>query len=334
MTDLVGRLSQLVVRNGPKWQELPEWARFLFRLGYEVGRRPAEDRRLVVAVGVPTRFLAAAAASSGVVAGRVSSENSVAQLHDHFVRLCSLKVGASVNYEYGGRLFKGEIQGQCGIAGETWLRVRIQDPEAGGETHLIQESESLRVSPAEEPDGILPMRPHGIAAVSRPAFLLSLLGHAGYHGILRATSLDCLLVGKAGLLKGELGGVRLGIHTGTRTIEEGRLNDIARTRQLIGARRTYRSFIFSSASRMHPPIAASRPRCVVFDGATGFLKWRHNWRSSHWVLFLDKTEPRCVDGATAVNDEYESRSVGIAGEFSSLRLPPAVELTAFYGPCQ
>jgi hypothetical protein len=148
------------------------------------------------------------------------------------------------------------------------------------------------------------------------------------------TSLDCLIVGKAGRLKSELGGVKLGIQLNGRTVEEGRLDDIARTRQVTGPRRTYRSSIVSSTSRLHPLLSSARPRCVVFDGATGFLKWRHNWRGSHWVLVLDKTDPRCADGAIAVNDEYEGRSLGVVPELSSLKRPPSVEFTAFYEPGQ
>lgn len=86
---MLGRLHLLLIQDGSKWQELPEWARFFVRLGFEVGRRPVEDRRLIVAVGVPARFLAAAAASAGVVAGRISGDGSSAHLQEHYCVVAS-----------------------------------------------------------------------------------------------------------------------------------------------------------------------------------------------------------------------------------------------------
>jgi hypothetical protein len=329
---MLGRLHLLLIQDRSKWHELPEWARFFVRLGFEVGRRPAQDRRLVVAVGVPARFLAAAAASAGVVAGGVSGDTSNA--HEHFLGLCSAAEGTPVILERGGRQYLGEIHGHVKREGEVWLRVRIQDPKTGGETHLIRESQSSRVSLVNQSSGVLPKQPHGVAPISRPAFIRSLLGTEGLHRISSATALDCVIVGKAGWLKSELGGVKLGIETGGRTVEEGRLDDITRTRQVIGPKRNYRSFIVSSTSRLRHALSTARPRCVVFDGALGFLKWRHNWRSSHWILVLDKTDPRCSDGAIALNGEYEGRSIGIAEDLSSFKRPPAVEITAFYGAVQ
>ena len=86
-----------------------------------------------------------------------------------------------------------------------------------------------------------------------------------------------------------------------------------------------------SASKLRSSLASTKPACVIFDGASGFLKWRHNWRSSDWLVLLDRTDLRCLDGATAVNDEYESRSLALATELSSVPRPESVELTAFYG---
>src|SRR5436190_669448 len=186
---MLGRLHLLMIWDGGKWHELPEWTRFFIRLGFEVGRRPVDQRRLIVAVGVPARFLAAAAASAGVVAGGVSGETSNAR--EQFLALCSAADGTPVILERGGRQYTGEIHGHVERAGEVWLRVRIQHPKTGGETHLIRESESSRVNLVNEPSGVLPEQPHGVAPISRPVFIRSLLGTGGLHRISSATALDC-----------------------------------------------------------------------------------------------------------------------------------------------
>jgi hypothetical protein len=169
--------------------------------------------------------------------------------------------------------------------------------------------------------------------VLRPGFLRSLLGLEGFQTLSSAASLDCLIVGSAGSLKSELGDVRLAMRGHDERIEEGRLNDIIRARQVLGPRRTYRSFIVSSTARLPSVLSNAQPTCIVFDGGAGFLKWRHHWRRSHWLIVLDKTDPRCAEAVTAVNQEYEGRSLGLATELSSLKRPPSVDLTAFYGAC-
>lgn len=331
---MLDRLHLLQIEDGRGWQQFPEWARFIVSLGFEVGRHPLGDRRLIVALGVPTRVLAAAAGSAGVVGGCMDGDNQATNLRQHFQELIGSEPGTPVTLDHLGRQYSGEIQGFEVRDGEFWLRVRIQDAETGGETHFIRQTQSPRVRHAAAEPVNLPKQPHGITPVLRPGFLRSLLGHEGLQSASAATTLDCLIVGRAGPLKSELGSVKLAIRVQGERWEEGRLNDIARARQVLGSRRNYRSFILSSTSRLHPALSSARPKCVVFDGAMGFLKWRHHWRGSHWFVVLDKTDPRCPEGAAAVNSEYEGRNLGIAGDLSSLKRPPSVEISAFYGPCQ
>lgn len=49
------------------------------------------------------------------------------------------------------------------------------------------------------------------------------------------------------------------------------------------------------------------PRLVLFDGAQGFIKWRHFFGKSDWVIILDRTEPHYQEAVHGINDGYSRR---------------------------
>lgn len=326
---MVPGLESLHLFDGRDWQLLPAWCRFFLQLGCRVGEVPVNERRLVVAVSIPTRALAAAFACAGVVAGRIFAGLSPDRWADHFALLCSVGVGTPVVLTRGPRQFQGEILGPATYAGESWIRVRIQRQDAGGETHFVPERECSRVSLLAETPSLLPGQPHGVTAVARAGFLEAVLGYDGAHALYAETSIECLVVGQVGALRRELD-LPVGVLHGEGAVEEGRLGDLARTRQVVGPGRTYRSYAVTATSAELPAAPRPRPAVVVFDGALGFLKWRHRWSDTHWVVILDRTEPRCVDGANELNARYAGRSLGLAQDAASLPRPRAVEVMAYW----
>ena len=53
---------------------------------------------------------------------------------------------------------------------------------------------------------------------------------------------------------------------------------------------------------------------VVFDGATGFLKWGQLWQSRHQVVRLDRTGPYFEDAISAINNRFSQNQ--IAGDMA------------------
>lgn len=65
---------------------------------------------------------------------------------------------------------------------------------------------------------------------------------------------------------------------------EGTLQEVLRVREFSSANQSYRSQVFSVNNRKLPGTAGRmKPAFAVFDGATGFLKWREKFRNSDWI---------------------------------------------------
>jgi hypothetical protein len=266
--------------------------------------------------------------------GRLMRRPSINDHSRHFDELLALAAGTSVTLERGGRRFRGVFVGGVQEHNETWVRVRVQDEEAGGETHFVSKAEAFRVTvDGTEGEVELPHHPHGATPTARPRFVKGVVGPQLFRALTDETELDVLFIGKGGVLQDELREVKIGVRSGDGRIEEGRLFDLARTRQLVGANRAYRSFIApSSVATLRPAVAASRPAAVVFDTPLAFLKWRHYWPASNLILLLDRTDSRCSDGADAINEDYAGRSLPIPVRLSQNATPPSVELMAYFEP--
>jgi hypothetical protein len=116
-------------------------------------------------------------------------------------------------------------------------------------------------------------------------------------------------------------------------MQRARLSDVLRIRKLLHAGQPYRSEVVSSIGRRAPTdVGNDVPFAVVFDGATGFLKWRHLWPQANWVVALDHTEPRCDEAAAAVDALYQDRAVGGPVPLLLPELPGRVDLAAFRVP--
>ena len=122
---------------------------------------------------------------------------------------------------------------------------------------------------------------------------------------------------------------KLSVGPRARETSAGTLQDILRIRRLSSTSEAFRSDIFPVRSKGHAMESEEMaPHLVVFDGAVGFLKWRHIWPHCNWVVILDRTEPRFEEAAQIVNEDYFSRV-----DEEKLELPDAppvsVELVSY-----
>ena len=107
----------------------------------------------------------------------------------------------------------------------------------------------------------------------------------------------------------------------------GTLNHLLRLRGSGVARGAYRTDVLAAqASR----IAASLegPPHVVFDGASGYLRWRGRFAGSHAVVVLDRTDPRYDEAARQLHLDYVRRSPDGLG-FTPPDPPVGVEVLRF-----
>jgi hypothetical protein len=306
-------LPWLQLSSGSGFKPFPGWASFLAQLGGTVGLDVGSASRLVVAVGVPTRIFAAPLIAAGIVAARLSLGSRIDK-HSHFDSLSSHPPGTPMLLEIGGRRFDGIFEGTTVLRGERWARVTILRKRGSAETHFVPESESLRIGlPSPDTSGSGYRVGRARTLVRRRGFLRAAFGPEALTSISRESRLECVLLGRRSTLAHEVYELLLATppSTASERMYHARLSDLLRARTLLAEGQPYRSDIVSSLGRRSMAEARLQvPHVVVFDGAPSFIKWRHLWTRSHWIVVLDQTEPRCIEGAAAVDALYADRAVG------------------------
>lgn len=320
----------LQLAEGGGWRALPTWARFFLELGEHLGNVQDRGSRLVVAVVVPTRSLAVAFSAVGAIVGRVKSDLSPLSQAEHFAHLRSLPMGTPLLVTRGGRQLPSHMVAPALVAGETWIRVRILTGKSEGEIYYLSQRDAMRVTvqSAEmirEQDGR-----RSAPVVSGGPLIEVIFGQEGLRELCGQAYLECLMIGKAGLLRKELGHQIRAIRPDG-AFALGRLGDLARTRQTIGTSGTYRSYISNATNPSWPRGVPSRlPTLALFDGGLPFLKWRHHFLACHWLVVLDRTDPRSLDAANQLRGEYTSGRTDFADDIAPLSVPSKVELAAFW----
>ena len=109
----LGLVREIVVgdnRDGNELQSLPGWINFLIRCGYLLRTRQFDDARIVIALLLPTRELAAAFASLGIILG--SLKTTVEFLT--WEQLLTLPEGTEVYVRFRHRNSNRSLKGKVG----------------------------------------------------------------------------------------------------------------------------------------------------------------------------------------------------------------------------
>jgi hypothetical protein len=250
-------------------------------------------------------------------------------MRDHWARLVALESGTPVTVEWGRKLWHGEFAGVFPYAARTMVRVRVQSRDAGGLTYSLPIEESWRVRLGDTQEQ-LGARPSGHRAPDRHGFIKAALGPEAARSLLSEPSTDCTIIGRTGQLSEEFRLLRLGVR-GPKSTLVGSLVDLARPRPLIVSDQVPRSLILSSSTGPAQGGDGTAPALVVFDGSQAFVRWRHCYDQSHWLVLLAKTESRLLEAAAILNSDYAAR--GREGVLDATGLvadrPRAVEAIAY-----
>ena len=326
--------------NGHK-TPLPDWAKYYLDLGATVSLKRDANRRLVTAMAVPTRSHAAILVATGVIISRVKSDTS-SRRHtpeEQFEMLSGLPGGTSVILHKGDNTVRGILVGtkvdpSDGIARIGIQRTRGRQTTRGnGEgplTEWLPPTASLQVEVSSEDWTRLPSNVAGRAdaATSRSEFVSRVFQGLDLWNLVTQSSLDCVVLGGVGLLVQEATATKLSVGSRGTAATAGALGDILRVRRLSSENEAFRSDFFPVNSNEHVwRTERLPPGVVIFDGASGFIKWRHKWQQSDWVIILDRTETHFIDAVQLVNDIYLSRT-GKSGEILENR-PLPVESVSF-----
>ena len=109
----LGLFREIVVgdcRDGNELQSLPGWINFLIRCGYLLRTRQVDDARIVLALLLPTRELAAAFASLGIILGSLKSTVEFLT----WEQFLTLPVGTELYFRFHHKKSRKSLKGEVG----------------------------------------------------------------------------------------------------------------------------------------------------------------------------------------------------------------------------
>ena len=283
---------------------------------------------------LPTRAFAAPLAALGAVASSIKPlSDGSDSTSAHFERLASLPDGTRVVLRKKTQKLKGVLLGPEERGGLRYLRVQTERLHelGGGLTHFIKEADSLRVHPLESQISAsdLPKTQKGRPVARHATFLEALLQLQDVYEFVTRSSIACAVIGSKTGIRSETCEVQFAVPAGTSGLQEGRLLDALRVREFLGEGEGCRSVVMpASASEIQIDPAAQTAPLAIFDGATAYLRWRHEFTAANNLILLDRCQPSAEDAAAAFIQEHAKRQ----GEFDICEEPPhGVEIAAFVG---
>lgn len=311
-----------------RWVPLPPWGGFFLSIGHRIAETAPDSDRFVLGVSVPIRAYAAALAAVGVVLSRSKVPVATAAPEEHFEQLCGLKKNTPLIYVRKGRKLRGVFQGVDTIRGVRRIRVMVESGSlrSAGTTHCLdcEQSVAVEVDPCGHTK--LPDRQTGRCILPKRGLLTHIVGENEAIAFSTRSRIDCLIVGRVGILRDEITKTPFATKSRSGGTEEGNLQNVLRARKFMGEGQAYRSNVIAmNTHRVVNPPVGELPYVTIFDGANGFLTWRDCWRDSHWIVILDQTEPAFREAADALNREYVQKRRRRPVEPGLPYVPPRVE---------
>jgi len=313
--------EDLLYKNGHNWLPLPSAYQFLVDVGRIVGTRSGRGTpRIRVAISLPILSFSAVFVALGVVVTSVEQPVPKEVVDWYFDRLCSLERGTELVLRQRNRALRAVYDGWVKVAGESRVRVRVENADGYRRWELLNKQQALCLEiRGTHQSSNLPARQKG-RSLDKPSNLLkAMVGPAALNEVLHRGVPHCSVIGTKSRFNEEVDGIRLrskSAHVG------GKPRDVIRVRESPDQTASYSTVLFSSRSSTEPPsMDTMRAITTVFDGATGFLTWRHYWRSANWIILLDRTESRYWDAVEVVNQEYVQYRV--ADEIAEIPHPPS-----------
>jgi len=307
---------------------VPEWVYFYINLGLEVSSYEQGANRLIVALAVPTRTLAAALVAFGVTVGASKAYYQKFKLEEHLKQLLSLQEGAPIVYLRKNRQLKGKYLGHKEF--NDGLRLCLELEQGTKHWILANQAASIRaVSPTSKVQ--IPKHQRGRRITRSNQFLSTFLDDDCANDLLLRSKLMCTVVGRVSLLREEIVETQFAAKRGG----TGALNEILRVQRFVSTNSTYRSHIVAADKEMSPETASAfTAPVIVFDGSSGFLKWHRYWNTSSWIVLLDRTERNFDPAVTLLNQHFVQNRVGDQVPLKAPGIPPGVEAMVYEETCK
>ena len=333
-------LKSVCYEDNEGLHDLPRWAKFYSRLGALVSKQLNNEKRLIVALTVPTRAYVAAFLATGVVIAKAlePADENISSPRAHFEGLASLPEGTPLTYRSNGLVYRALLIGKEKRNNVDYLVIKLHNDRGGGLRRLVPINLCLNISVAEGGRISLPMTQPGLQVIPEEGFLEAVIPGVETAEFVSGSRMDCLIIGRINYLRREIKKTPLIINTATGQVS-GALQDILRARRFYGEGVPFRSDIIPITEDLSSqPSIKTQPSVTIFDGAVSFIEHRYRWVSSNWVVILDRTEEELSEAAAEVNSDYR-RNRACADEnscdllsnmgFDVKRLPVGIEIMVY-----
>lgn len=320
---------------GDQWSPVPQWAGFYEQLGETAARGAMEDRRLVVGLSVPSRYMAASFIAVGTVLAVASAELKGVTAKQRFRELQLLPEGTVLRFTRPGadKATFGTFRGTHEENGTKYIVIDGRDCRYYEPFRYAASIQQTDLSP-EQVAGANRWR--GSAGGSR-RFLSAFLKYTNPATFESDAKPECLLLGPQGQLRDEILGQELAVggKSGSK-LGRGCLNDLLKVRKFGNAAApSWSELASTTGARTLSDKLKFGPRVVVFDGARGFLRWRKYFPSSAWIVVLSRVEPQFTEAVHELNSEYAENSIDdpfcVADSLpDGVSAPPGLEMTSFF----
>lgn len=292
------QFNSLYYKRNEQWIPLPQWGQFFLDLGYAVGIQENSENRTVTALALPIKDYSASLITTGVIAGRLSYQNSGNEAIKRFHELLTLASGTTVYYRReGGERVKVNFVGPTSDG----LMIELH---SGTLTYKIPPKLALRIEfPSKELNSLFG-RSHRQSSTAISPFLSYFFNEAAAKEIMTRSCLDCIIIGSIGGIDQEINYTRFGVKNSHGEFLEGTLQDILRIRKFSAHAETYRSDILYTHSKEQQRNELEIPEVIVFDGAKSYLKWSTYWNYPHCIVLLAQSEPEFDEAVQVFNENF------------------------------
>lgn len=322
MVARIARSFELRFQDGREWRCLPRWAQFLVQLGSSLAQARTDDRKIIVAVSLPTSSFAAAFVALGRILSEQIEDPAKSALDAHFQHLAGLKCGTPLVYFNGEALYRGPFLGITRCHDEDCVRIGIK-----GGTCFVPRSRGLLVELQPESEGRSGVVTSKGRLKNPKPFVSQFLSLAEHYRVLCSTTKSVLIVGEKNRLRTELQSP-FQIPNGNRSYE-GTLQDLIRVAKFSAGGIGCRADVLarSRGYRGAANLAAPSTKLVVLDGAVSVIKWGHAFPHSDSVSLISRTDGDFATAMDLANTRYLNRFddcvlPGLSGP------PPGIEIMA------
>lgn len=300
-------LPYIYYKNRSNWSLTPNWCRLFLEIGAFIAKQPIKPYRSVIGCAIPTKAYAAVFAAIGVVSqlarlNRFTLTDSMAYIE----KLRSLKLGDPLIYRRHNKYTKGIFDGWRNDNNQWYLRIKTSHSQ----NIYVPQNLLLGVEPLLEESFKIPRTEttRTLTTQKELEFLLVFFNDKNLiNEFIAHSRLDCLIIGSKIQIHREVCENQFAFQAPNGEFTEGSLNMLLRIRELLTDSSAYHTRLWGfSNSSEEQRIAIDPPAVVIFNGATSFLRWRDSWRTSHWIVLLDRTEPHFDEAVQTCNQEYIS----------------------------